>query len=237
MKPARGKQRILLFLLAVQIIVPEVDQIFSGDIAVFASIGLDGGRISLEIEIRIDQQLENQGRTSLIPRHLGHDRCQVPSCAIPTDSDAGAIPIDLRGVLGHPLHGSKAGQWCGGKCVFRGQGIGHCHHETGGSVRQAAADAIVAVQISQDKDVPMKEDQDRERTTPFWRVDADRKSFSCAGNHAVFDTGNRFWSLWLSSRDVPSLAKLLGSTCMQRGQIERRHLIQIDLNLGIELVN
>src|SRR5581483_7078914 len=78
------------------------------------------------------------------------------------------------------------------KFMFRGARIVHGHDQALGPIRQAAAEAIMRIQIAEHKAATMKVDQDRERAASFRGIDSDRNGSSRAINHAIFDVSNGF---------------------------------------------
>src|SRR5260221_2049127 len=102
-----------------------------------------GRGIGFEISGRIDQELEDQRGAALVTRHVRNDGREVATRAISTYRNAGRVAVQLSGVPGYPAGGGVAIFRRGGKFVFGCEAVVYGDDDTGGLVREAAADVIV----------------------------------------------------------------------------------------------
>src|SRR5260221_14514916 len=112
--------------------------------------------------------------------------------------------------------------------------MGHGHNEKIGSVRRAGPDSIVVIEIPHDNPPAMKKDEDGERATAFWRIDANGKRVCWTRNGAVCNTGNRFRRTKLCKLHPHSLAELFWNKGMDRRHLESSEPFQIGLSLRVE---
>src|SRR5713101_2064497 len=143
----RRRQRVLFVGIAVQIVAREPVHIIGGQ-EVALTIFVDGWAIEGEIRRRVDQQLESQPGATLVPRHLRHHRRKVAAGAIAAYGKLARVGVELCRMSGHPLRRGVAIFGCSGEFVFGCEAVVHRHHDAAGSIAQAAAQAIMRVQIA-----------------------------------------------------------------------------------------
>src|SRR6266699_4220042 len=224
---------VQLIFLAVQIMVHEPSHILPFK-AVTPGIFFHGKGIGFEIGGRIDHELEDQRRTTPVARHLSNDSREIAARAISTQREAGRITVQLSGVPGYPAGGGVAIFRRCRKFVFGSEAIVYRDDDATSLVREAAADVIVGVEVTDYPATAVKEDQYRERTIPRGSIDSDRGIACRTRNHAVFDAGNGFRFAKYSTLHAGPLAYEFRCKRMQRGNVEGCYLIQVGLSLGVE---
>src|SRR5579875_2803150 len=223
-------QRVRLILFAIQVMVREPDHVvFRQKVA--GGVLFDRDRVHPEIGGGIDQQLEDKVRASPISRHLGHNGSEIAARAIAADGNVRSVHVQLRRVLRHPLRRRIAIFRRGREFVFGREPVIDGDHDATRSICQAAADAIVCVQVADHPAAAMKKDQRRERPIALRRVDATGYLTRRAGNGAVLDAGNLL-RLNVFHRELHCYSHpyLLGRQRMDRGHIHCRHLIETFAN-------
>src|SRR5581483_10028877 len=198
------------------------------------AIALYGGSGHAEIGARAIHELKNKRWAALIPRHLCNHSGKIAARAISADSDSVRIAIDRGSVCSYPFGRSKTILGRGWKFVLGCQPIIHGNDDAPGSIRQAATDAIMRIQVADHPAATVEVDEERKGSASLRGIDSDRDLAPRSRNRPILDVGDRFRCAILRHFLSLRLTQLIWRLLTDWGQVKRHRLLQIGLHMGLQ---